>query len=186
MPYWIIALIRNDYSNDKKYSGPIVLGDYVEKGSVLRHKTSKSSKNWKHRVGGSKLKLMGQLPQKVYRKLHPCMYRCFRFMCVAEYLRCRADGAKYGMRWAALAPIYDKFVPIFVLQVNEMASARRSCRNKPDVFCNIYGEYTIAPNRKLVTSFITRACHAYFGIKLAHQGKVWAPHMVCKVDQWQE
>ena len=34
MPYRIIALIGNDYFDDKKYSGPIVLGDYVEKGSV--------------------------------------------------------------------------------------------------------------------------------------------------------
>lgn len=30
----IIVSIGNDYFNDKKYSGPIVLGDYVEKGSV--------------------------------------------------------------------------------------------------------------------------------------------------------
>ena len=35
-----------------------------------------------------------------------------------------------------------------------MASARRSCRNKPDVFCYICEEYTISPNRKPVTSFI--------------------------------
>ena len=34
MPYRIIVLIGTDYFNDKKYSGPIVLGDYVEKGSV--------------------------------------------------------------------------------------------------------------------------------------------------------
>ena len=34
MPCRIIALIGNDYFNDKKNSGPIVLGDYVEKGSV--------------------------------------------------------------------------------------------------------------------------------------------------------
>ena len=46
MPCRIIVLIGNDYFNDKKYSGPIVLGDYVEKGSVRSHKTSKSSKNW--------------------------------------------------------------------------------------------------------------------------------------------
>ena len=61
-----------------------------------------------------------------------------------------------------------------------MASARRSCRNKPDVFCYICGEYTIAPNRKPVKSFITRAYYAYFGIKLADQDKAWAPPMVCK------
>ena len=61
-----------------------------------------------------------------------------------------------------------------------MASARRSCRNKPDVFYYIWGEYSIAPNRKPGTSFITRAYHAYFGIKLADQDKAWAPPMVCK------
>ena len=51
---------------------------------------------------------------------------------------------------------------------------------QPDVFCYICGEYTIAPNRKPVTSFIMRAYHAYFGIKPADQDKAWAPHMVCK------
>ena len=34
MPSRIIVLIGKDYSNDKKYSDPIVLGDYVEKGSL--------------------------------------------------------------------------------------------------------------------------------------------------------
>ena len=33
MPCRIIVLIGNDYFNDK-YSGPIVLSDHVEKGSV--------------------------------------------------------------------------------------------------------------------------------------------------------
>ena len=61
-----------------------------------------------------------------------------------------------------------------------MASARRSCRNKPDVFWYICGEYTITLNRKPVTSFITRAYHAYFGIKLVDQDKALASHMVCK------
>ena len=75
-------------------------------------------------------------------------------------------------------------VPILVLQVNEMASARRSCRNKLDVFCYICGEYTIGFNRKPVTSFTMRAYYAYFGIKLADQDKVWVPHMVWKA--WTE
>ena len=61
-----------------------------------------------------------------------------------------------------------------------MALPGRSRRNKPDVFCYICGENTIAPNRKPVTSFITRAYHAYFGIKLAGQHKALAPHMACK------
>ena len=61
----------------------------------------------KHKVGGSKQKLMGQPPQEVNRKLHPRMYGCFRFIFATEYLRCRADGAKYGTRSAEVAPIYD-------------------------------------------------------------------------------
>ena len=61
-----------------------------------------------------------------------------------------------------------------------MDSSRRSCRNKPDVFCYICGEYTVVPNRKSVTSFVKRAYHAYFGMKLGDQDKAWAPHMVCK------
>ena len=69
---------------------------------------------------------------------------------------------------------------IFILQVSEMASSRRSCKNKPDIFCYICGEYTIVPNRNPVTSFVKRAYHAYFGIKLGDQDKAWAPHMVCK------
>jgi hypothetical protein len=61
-----------------------------------------------------------------------------------------------------------------------MESARRSCKNKPDVFCYICGEYTLVPNRNPITGFIKRAYHAYFGIKLGDQDKGWAPHIVCK------
>ena len=32
----IIVLIKNDYLNDKKYSGPIVLDDYIEKFGVIK------------------------------------------------------------------------------------------------------------------------------------------------------
>ena len=62
-----------------------------------------------------------------------------------------------------------------------MISARRSCRNKPDIFCYICGEYTIVANRKSVTSFIKRVYLAYFGIKIGDQDKEWAPHTVCKI-----
>ena len=70
-----------------------------------------------------------------------------------------------------------------------MASTRRSCKNKPDIFCYICGEYTIVPNRYQVTSFIKHAYHSYFGIKLGDQDKAWVPHMVCKscteyLHQW--
>ena len=59
-------------------------------------------------------------------------------------------------------------------------SARRSCKNKPDLFCYICGEFTLAGQRNQVTSFIKHAYYSYFGIKLGDQDKLWAPHIVCK------
>ena len=61
-----------------------------------------------------------------------------------------------------------------------MASGRRSCKNKPYVFCYICGEYTLIANRYPVTNFVKRAYHSYFGMKLGDQDKLWAPHMICK------
>lgn len=61
-----------------------------------------------------------------------------------------------------------------------MASGRRSCKNKPYVFCYICGEYTLIANRNPVTNFVKRAYHSYFGMKLGDQDKLWAPHMICK------
>ena len=194
MPCQIIVLIGNDNYNDQKYSGLIVLGDYVEKGSVWSHKTSKSSKNWGSKAQSWWIKTIVNGAAVTGSVLEtPLVHiRVFCFMCVAKYLRCCAGGAKYGTWWAAVTSIYDYFVPIFILQVNEMASTQRSCRNKPGVFCYIYGEYAIDPKRKPIKSFITRAYLAYFVIKLADQDRVWAPHLVCKtfietawVDQWQ-
>ena len=59
-------------------------------------------------------------------------------------------------------------------------SSRRSCRNRPDIFCSICDEYTLVPHRNRVTTFIQQTFHAYFGMKLGDQDKAWAPHMVCK------
>ena len=59
-------------------------------------------------------------------------------------------------------------------------SSRRSCRNRPDIFCSICDEYTLVPYRNRVTTFIKQTFHAYFGMKLGDQHKAWAPHMVCK------
>ena len=61
-----------------------------------------------------------------------------------------------------------------------MASSRRSCRNKPDVFYYICGKYTLVQNRKPITSSIKRSYHAYFQMALGDQDKDWAPHIVCK------
>ena len=57
---------------------------------------------------------------------------------------------------------------------------RRKCRNDPDVFCYICGEYIMEKQRFNVQDFTKKAYKAYFGMKLGDQDKCWAPHMVCK------
>ena len=61
-----------------------------------------------------------------------------------------------------------------------MASRSRSCKNHPDSFCYIGGEFKITDERNRVTEFIQKAYNAYFGVRLGDQDKPWAPHVVCK------
>ena len=56
----------------------------------------------------------------------------------------------------------------------------RSCKNDPDRFCYICGEWKTVDNRKSITDFVRKAYYAYSGIKLGDQDKPWAPHVVCK------
>ena len=56
----------------------------------------------------------------------------------------------------------------------------RSCKNHPDCFCYICGEYKTVDNRKSNTEFVQKAYYAYFGIKLGQKDKKWAPPVVCK------
>lgn len=54
------------------------------------------------------------------------------------------------------------------LRLEDLAKIHLTCSA-----CYICGEYTISPNRNQVTSFIKRAYHACFGIKLGDQDKPW-------------
>ena len=56
--------------------------------------------------------------------------------------------------------VYEKVV--------EMSIKQRQCRNNPDVFCYICGEYMMAKYRFNVRNFIKIAYEAYFGMKLGH------------------
>ena len=56
-----------------------------------------------------------------------------------------------------------------------MASRSRSCKNHPDSFCYICGEFKITDERNRVTEFIQKAYCAYFGIQLGDQDKPWSP-----------
>ena len=61
-----------------------------------------------------------------------------------------------------------------------MVSRSISCKNHPDSFCYIYGEFKITDARNRVTEFIQKAYPAYFGAQLGDQVKPWAPHVLSK------
>jgi hypothetical protein len=52
------------------------------------------------------------------------------------------------------------------------------CINSPDIFCYICGQFFIKKQRRNITDFVKKAYCAYFGMKLGHQDKSWAPHKV--------
>ena len=62
----------------------------------------------------------------------------------------------------------------------DMATKRRKCENKPDVFCNICGKYTLPKRRVKITQFVRKAYLSYFGVRLGDQDKPWAPYLACR------
>ena len=59
------------------------------------------------------------------------------------------------------------------------SSRRRERKNKPDFFCYVCGCYTLLRQRRNITSFVKRACKAYFSISLGDQDKKWSSHIMC-------
>lgn len=55
----------------------------------------------------------------------------------------------------------------------------RTCKNHPNSFCYICGNYTLSRQKRKITSTVKQLYRAYFGIELGHQDKPWAPHIAC-------
>ena len=55
----------------------------------------------------------------------------------------------------------------------------RNCKNSPDAFCYICGQFTLSGQRKKITPEISKIYKAYFGCPLGDQDKTWAPHVAC-------
>ena len=53
------------------------------------------------------------------------------------------------------------------------------CKNHPDYFCYICGNFTLPHQRKNINEFVKKAYLTYFGIKIGNQDKTWLPHKVC-------
>ena len=58
-----------------------------------------------------------------------------------------------------------------------MATKRRKCENNPDVFCYVFGKYTLPKRRVKMPEFVKKAYLSYFGVKLGDQDKPWALHL---------
>lgn len=55
----------------------------------------------------------------------------------------------------------------------------RDCRNHPNTFCYVCGEYTLKSQKRTITTDLCKIYGAYFGCPLADQDKTWAPHIIC-------
>jgi hypothetical protein len=60
-----------------------------------------------------------------------------------------------------------------------MEERRRQCKNDPNVFCYICGEYMMKEQRRGITNNINNSYEAYFGMKIGHQDNYWEPNSCC-------
>lgn len=61
-----------------------------------------------------------------------------------------------------------------------MTSNPVKCKNNPDDFCYICGEYESVINKKQISTVHERAYLAYFGFGISDQTEQWVPHFICK------
>lgn len=54
------------------------------------------------------------------------------------------------------------------------------CKNNPDQFCYICGEYDSTQVKKRITKAHEKAFLAYFGHGICDQNAQWVPHLICK------
>lgn len=59
--------------------------------------------------------------------------------------------------------------------------ASRGCKNSPDSFCYICGEFVIKKHQRNIAEFVKKVYYSYFGVKLGDQEKLWALQKVCYV-----
>ena len=60
-----------------------------------------------------------------------------------------------------------------------MSSLRRKCKNDPDNFYYIYGQYTSSVQRRQFTPKVKIAYRFYFGCEVGDQDKKLSPHICC-------
>ena len=54
-------------------------------------------------------------------------------------------------------------------------ATKRGCKNNPNVFCYICGEFTKVFNKKNIDDLLDNLDHVYFGMKLGDQANLELP-----------
>lgn len=62
----------------------------------------------------------------------------------------------------------------------KMTIESTECKNNPDDFCYVCGEYNSTVVKKPITTAHERAYLSYFGFGICDQNKSWVPHFLCK------
>ena len=68
---------------------------------------------------------------------------------------------------------------ILVATTQNMSSRRRKCKNDPDNFCYICGQYTPPMHRRKHIPKVKTAYKFYFGCEVGDQDQSWSPHISC-------
>ena len=63
--------------------------------------------------------------------------------------------------------------------MQSMSCLRRKCKNDPDNFCYIYGQYTPPVHRRKLTPKVKLAYKFYFGCEVGDQDNKWSPRISC-------
>ena len=58
-----------------------------------------------------------------------------------------------------------------------MSNLKRKCKNDPDKFCYICGQYTPPVHRRKFIPRVKIAYKFYFGCEVGNQDKNWSPHI---------
>lgn len=61
----------------------------------------------------------------------------------------------------------------------KMASRFFNCKNSPDDFCYICGEYLLSGMHRPITEEVCKLYFEYFGFQLSDNNQPWAPNTVC-------
>lgn len=62
----------------------------------------------------------------------------------------------------------------------KMTSAPVKCKNNPDDFCYVCGEFDSMMTKKPISKVHERAYLAYFGCVIGDQNEQWVPHFICR------